>query len=192
MADYADCLAAFIAALGLERPHVAGLSFGGALALALYDRHPDAVGSLILASAYAGWRGSLPSDVTEQRLAQALALAELSGQQLVDALLPTMFSEGTDPGAVEAFGASMRAFHPAGLRAMARASAEDLRHVLPSVAVPTLLIYGADDVRAPLTVAEALHAGIAGSTLVVLPGTGHVCTIEAPAAFNAAVRRFLL
>lgn len=192
MADYADCLAAFIAALGLERPHVAGLSFGGALALALYDRHPDAVGSLILASAYAGWRGSLPSDVTEQRLAQALSLAELSGQQLVDALLPTMFSEGTDPGAVEAFGASMRAFHPAGLRAMARASAEDLRHVLPSVAVPTLLIYGADDVRAPLTVAEALHAGIAGSTLVVLPGTGHVCTIEAPAAFNAAVRRFLL
>ena len=192
MADYADCLAAFIAALGLERPHVAGLSFGGALALALHDRHPDAVGSLILASAYAGWGGSLPSEVTEQRLEQALALAELSGEQLVDALLPTMFSEGTDPGAVEAFGASMRAFHPAGLRAMARASAEDLRHVLPSVAVPTLLIYGADDVRAPLAVAETLHAGIAGSTLVVLPGTGHVCSIEAPAAFNAAVRRFLL
>ena len=32
MAGYADCLAGFIAGLGLERPHVAGLSFGGALA----------------------------------------------------------------------------------------------------------------------------------------------------------------
>src|SRR5215207_7502349 len=96
----------------------------------------------ILASAYAGWGGSLPADVTEQRLAQAVALAELSGERLVDTLLPTMFSEGTDPGAVEAFGAAMRTFHPAGLHAMARASAENLRYVLPAVAVPTLLIYG--------------------------------------------------
>ena len=37
---YADCLAAFIRALGLERPHVLGLSFGSGLALELYRRHP--------------------------------------------------------------------------------------------------------------------------------------------------------
>ena len=190
MADYADCLAAFIAALGLDRPHVAGLSFGGALALALYGRHPDLVGSLTLASAYAGWAGSLGPEATEQRLAQALALAELSGEQLVATLLPTMFAAGTDPRDVEAFGASMLAFHPAGLRAMARASAENLRHVLPTVAVPTLLIYGDRDVRAPLTVAHDLRAAITGSSLVVLPEAGHVCNIEAPDAFNAAVRSF--
>ena len=40
MAGYADCLAGFIAELGLERPHVAGLSFGGALAIELARRHP--------------------------------------------------------------------------------------------------------------------------------------------------------
>ena len=39
MVGYADCLAGFIGALGLGRPHVAGLSFGGALALALCHRH---------------------------------------------------------------------------------------------------------------------------------------------------------
>lgn len=38
--DYADCLAAFIDAVGLRRPHIVGLSFGGALALELYRRHP--------------------------------------------------------------------------------------------------------------------------------------------------------
>jgi len=38
--DFADCLAAFAAAIGLERPHVLGLSFGGGLALELYRRHP--------------------------------------------------------------------------------------------------------------------------------------------------------
>ena len=84
----------------------------------------------------------------------------------------------------------MGAFHPAGFRAMAVASAEDLRDVLPHISVPTLLVYGDRDVRAPLAVAEHLHAEIAGSTLVVLPGTGHVCN-RGPGAFNGAVREFL-
>jgi pimeloyl-ACP methyl ester carboxylesterase len=191
MAGYADCLAGFVEGLGLGRPHVAGLSFGGALALALYRRHPAIPATLILASAYAGWGGSLPAEVAEQRLRQALVLADLSPEEFVGALLPTMFSDGTPSEAVDAFGASMRAFHPAGFRAMARASAEDLRDVLPLIGVPTLLVYGDKDVRAPRTVAEGLHAAIAGSTLVVLPDTGHACNIEAPEAFNRAVRSFL-
>jgi pimeloyl-ACP methyl ester carboxylesterase len=74
---------------------------------------------------------------------------------------------------------------------MARASAEDLRSVLAHISVPTLLVYGDRDVRAPLTVAEDLHAAIPGSTLVVLPDAGHVCNIEAPEEFNRAVRIFL-
>jgi pimeloyl-ACP methyl ester carboxylesterase len=86
----------------------------------------------------------------------------------------------------------MRSFHPIGFRAMARASAEDLRATLPGVAVPTLLIYGDHDVRAPLAVADHLHRAIAGSELVVLPGAGHLCNVEAAPAFNDAVRAFLL
>ncbi len=84
----------------------------------------------------------------------------------------------------------MRAFHPRGFREMARASAEDLRDALPGIRVPTLLVYGDHDVRAPLTVGEHLHAQIAGSRLVVLPGAGHVCNVETPDAFNAAIREF--
>ena len=57
--------------------------------------------------------------------------------------------------------------------------------------VPTLLVYGDRDVRAPLTVAEALHAAISGSRLVVLPDAGHLCNIEAPDEFSTAVRNFL-
>jgi pimeloyl-ACP methyl ester carboxylesterase len=191
MAGYADCLAGFIKRLGLERPHVAGLSFGGALALELYRRHPAIPATLILASAYAGWGGSLPADVAAQRLQQALVLADLSPEEFVGTLLPTMFSQTTPQEAVDAFGASMLGFHPAGFRAMARASAEDLREVLPHINVPTLLVYGDKDVRAPLTVAEDLHAAISGSTLVVLPDAGHLCNFEAPEAFNRAVRNFL-
>jgi pimeloyl-ACP methyl ester carboxylesterase len=52
-------------------------------------------------------------------------------------------------------------------------------------------VYGDNDVRAPLSIAEDLRSAIAGSTLVVLPEAGHVCNIEAPDAFNVAVRNFL-
>ena len=121
-----------------------------------------------------------------------MVLADLSPEEFVGTLLPTMFSEATPQASVDEFGASMARFHPAGFRAMAEASAEDLREVLPHVDIPTLLVYGDHDVRAPLAVAEHLHAEIAGSTLVVLPGVGHVCNIEAPEQFNDALRTFLL
>jgi len=177
--------------LGLGRPHVAGLSLGGILALALHRRHPAVPRTLVLASAYAGWAGSLPAEVTEQRLGQAMVLADLPPAEFVGTLLPTMFGDATPPESVDAFAASMLGFHPAGFRAMARASAEDLRDALPRIDVPTLLIYGARDVRAPLPVAEDLHTAIPGSSLVVLPDVGHACNVEAPEAFNQAVRRFL-
>ena len=76
--------------------------------------------------------------------------------------------------------AMMSEFHPAGYRAMAHGLAEaDLRDVLPRIDVPTLLLYGDADRRSPLTVAEDLHAKIPASTLVVLPGAGHLANLEA-------------
>lgn len=191
MDDYVDCLARFIESLGFERAHVLGLSFGGALALALYRRHPDIPMTLILASAYAGWGGSLPREAAEQRLQASLAAADCSPDEFVAALLPTMFSEGAPADCLEEFGAGMRAFHPAGFRALSRAASANLRDVLPRIKVPTLLVYGDKDVRAPLTVAEDLHAAIPNSRLIVLRDTGHVCCAEAAEQFNEVVRDFL-
>lgn len=188
---YADCLAGFIDRLGLGKPHVAGLSFGGSLALKLYQRHSTVPMTLTLASAYAGWAGSLPPVAVKRRLEQALVLAALSPEEFVDALLPTMFSEGTRSELVAEFGESLLAFHPAGFRSLAYASAEDVRDVLAYINVPTLVVCGENDVRAPLTVAKDLHESISGSTLVVLPDSGHLCNIEFSDKFNRVVRDFL-
>jgi pimeloyl-ACP methyl ester carboxylesterase len=191
MAGFADCLAGFIAVLGLDRPHVVGLSFGGALAMTLCARHPGIARSLVVVSGYAGWAGSLPPDLAEQRLAQALRLSRATPTEFVHTLLPTMFVTDPDPASIEQFAASMREFHPAGFRAMARALAEDMRDVLPQIGVPTLLIAGDQDVRAPLSVAEHLHTSISDSTLVVLPDVGHICNLEASQRFNDTVRSWL-
>ncbi|MEO6059118.1 MAG: alpha/beta hydrolase [Candidatus Limnocylindria bacterium] len=192
MADYADCLAGLVQALHLGRPHVVGLSFGGALALELYRRHPGVPSSLVLASAYAGWTGSLAPEARDQRLAATLETADLPSDEFVGAMIGGMFSETAAPQAVDGFAAIMAEFHPSGFRTMARALAEaDLRDVLPHIEVPTLLLYGDRDVRAPLAVAEDLHSAIPNSRLVVLPGVGHMSSVESAQQFTAEVRGFL-
>lgn len=190
MAGYSDCLAEFVTHLGLERPFIVGLSFGGALAIDFGRRHPAVPAALVLASAYAGWGGSLSADAAAQRLRQAETLSGLTPEEFRATLLPTMFTDGTAQDDRERFAASMLAFHPAGFRAMARASAEDLRDALPHLNVPTLLVYGDHDVRAPLDVAQRLHSAISHSRLVVLPGVGHVCNVEAAHEFNSTLRNF--
>ena len=131
--------------------------------------------------------------MVEERLTQALRLADMAPDQLVAELIPTMLTDSAPAELVEEFAASMREFHPVGLRANARAfAAADLRDVLPRVTVPTLLLYGDRDVRAGRNVVRDIHAGIAGSKLVVIPGAGHACNIDAPERFNAEVRAFLM
>jgi pimeloyl-ACP methyl ester carboxylesterase len=193
MADYADCLAAWLEAVGSERPHVLGLSWGGTLALELYRRHPQVPASLVLAGAYAGWAGSLPPDVVAERLERVLREIELPPEQWVAGYLPGFFTEAAPAGLAEEIETMMCDLHPAGTRVMLQAMAEaDLRDVLPRIAVPTLLLYGELDQRSPLHVAEDLHAAIPASRLVVLRDVGHLANAERPDEFNEAVRAFAL
>lgn len=140
--EYADCLAAFVDALSLERPHVLGLSFGGGLALELYRRRPSLPRTLVLASAYAGWAGSLPAEVVAERLESCLREAELPPERFVRDWLPGLLTDAAPAGLADEVVAMMSEFHPVGHRVMARSVAEaDLRDVLPRIEVPTLLLY---------------------------------------------------
>ncbi|HEU5346267.1 MAG TPA: alpha/beta hydrolase [Ktedonobacterales bacterium] len=189
---YADCLAAFIDALGLEHPHMLGLSFGGGLALEFYRRHPTVPRTLALASAYAGWAGSLPAEEVEDRLTQIVREVDLPLEQWIPAWSASLFTEAAPQEMIEEMAAIMSAFHPAGVRAMVHAFAEaDLRDILPLIQVPTLLLYGDADQRIPAQVAEDLHARIPTARLVILRGAGHQCNVEAAERFTTEVRSFL-
>ena len=195
MADYADAAAAWLRGIGIDRPHVLGLSWGSSVALELYRRHPRLPASLILASAYAGWAGSLPPEETAARLHSVLAAARLHREKLLEGW-SGVFSVRASPElreemmAIWADNAGSR--NPGGYRAMAHSMAEaDLRDVLPRIQVPTLLLYGELDERSPLKVANALHAEIPRSRLVVIEGAGHLANAEAPEEFNAQVRGFV-
>lgn len=191
MDDYADCLAAFLRALEIERADLVGLSFGGALVLATFHRHRDLVSSLTIVGGYAGWLGSLGTEDADRRLARSLEVSQLPPGEFAAAMAPGMFSSSAEGELVARFLESVRSFRPNGFRAMARASYQDQTHVLSEVDVPTLLLYSDHDVRAPVAIGEAMHAAVRGSELVVLAGPGHVSPVEAPTAVTREVRSFL-
>ena len=77
-------------------------------------------------------------------------MSRLPAAEFVAAMLPSMFSKFAPVDRVAAFAANVAEFDPAGFRLMAKASAEaDLRDVLAGIDIPTLLLYGDQDVRAP-------------------------------------------
>jgi pimeloyl-ACP methyl ester carboxylesterase len=190
--DWADRLAGFIRVLGLAPAHVAGLSWGGGLALELYGRHPEVIRSLVLVSAYAGWAGSLPAKEVERRLQLMVRNSELPPAEWASALIKTLLTDGATEEMVQELTSIVADLHPAATRVALRAFAKaDLRDVLPRIDVPTLLLYGEEDVRAPQRVWEPVHSGIRGSKLVLVPEVGHMIDIEATHRFNAEVRGFL-
>ncbi len=190
--QFADALAAFVAALGLERPHIVGHSFGTMVALSLFQHHPEVPASLVLVGGYAGWAGSLPPEEVSRRLTMFLGMAEL-GDAFDPKSYPGLFSALIPPDREAVLAAMMREnIRPPTVRAAGFIGAEtDLRPVLPTVDVPTLVLHGAADARSPLANAEALHAAIPASRLVVLPGLGHACVVEDPETCAAEIRRFV-
>jgi pimeloyl-ACP methyl ester carboxylesterase len=189
--DYAHCLAGFLDQVGVEQADVLGLSWGGILAQEFCRLYSNRLRRLILAGSYAGWRGSLPAPVWQERLATCLADAVGDPAAVVAKFLPGVFTDDAPQHVREEFGAIVAEFHPVGFQLMALSSAEmDTRALLPHIGVPTLLLWGDADRRSPLSVAEQLRASIPGAELAVIAGAGHLSNMEQADAFDAEVRRF--
>lgn len=171
MPEYPDCLKAWLDTVGVQRPNVLGLSWGSAIALELYRRHPSVPRSLVLASAYAGWAGSLPPEEVAARLESVLAGADLPREELLKGWAG-LLSTAAPPELVEE---------------LASIWADNAGSVLD---IPVLLLYGDLDQRSPLRIARELRDRIPAARLAVIPGIGHVSNAEGPSDFNAHVRGF--
>jgi pimeloyl-ACP methyl ester carboxylesterase len=190
-ADYARCLAEFLDALGVGRAHVVGLSWGGILAQEFYRRYRARILRLVLADTYAGWKGSLPESVWKERLAACLNDSEGTAADLVRKFVPGLFTDAAPQDLRDQMSVIVSEFHPIGFRLMSISSAEtDTRDLLPTIAVPTLVLWGDDDRRSPLSVADQIYRAIPAAQIAVIPGAGHVSNMERPEIFNEQVRRF--
>jgi pimeloyl-ACP methyl ester carboxylesterase len=192
LADYAACLAGVIDSVGLGPAHVVGLSWGSTVALDLYRGHPALVSTLILTGAYAGWKGSLPADELAARVAGVQRMLDAPPEDF-DPALPGLFA--AEPPAqfvplLETMAAEVRRHSMR--TALSIMAATDLNHVLSSISVPTLLLWGELDVRSPLWIAHEFEQAIPNAILVVIPDCGHVTNLDRPDEFNRALREFCL
>jgi pimeloyl-ACP methyl ester carboxylesterase len=189
--DWSGCLAGLLAALGIASANVLGVSWGGVLAQAFHHHHPERVSRLLLAGTYAGWLGSVGPAAAAQRLARCEADSHLPGKELARRWVDEMFTPAAPPALVAELAAIFAGFHPAGFRLMARSLATtDTTRWLANVDAPTLLLWGDDDRRSPLAIAERMRDAIPGARLERIAGAGHLANMEQPASFDRLVRDF--
>jgi pimeloyl-ACP methyl ester carboxylesterase len=191
LADFADCVASLVDAIDLAPVHLLGLSFGGGLAIEVFHRHPGLVRSFLLISAYAGWVGSLGPDEARERVAVAERMPEMSTDDLVDASLATLVAPSIRDDEGEWVERLLRDARTESAPTVARALAVDLRDVLPTIDVPTLVVHGSHDMRARRSVADELVARIPGAEMAVVDGAGHLVNVDAPELLAIEVRAFL-
>lgn len=191
MPDYADLLAEFIGRLDLAQPHLVGNSFGGTLAIQLASRHPEVARSIVGIDTYAGWSGSFHPEVVAQRLAASMPDLDLPPEEVAAKWVTGFVTPDAPQSIKDELRRIIADFKPSGMRLMIQALAEaDLRGELRDIHLPTLLIWGAQDVRSPITVAHDLHAQLERSRLVVFEGAGHLAQVEAAERLNAELRSF--
>jgi pimeloyl-ACP methyl ester carboxylesterase len=189
-----DDVAALLDTLGLERVVLGGLSMGGYVAMAFLRRHGHRVSGLVLADTKAS-ADPEAARANRHRIADVLDESG-STQVLLDDVLPALLGETTVTerpmiqGRVRAL--LEDAPPPAAAWAQrAMAARPDSFDTLRAVTVPALVIAGEQDTLSLASDAAAMVDALPDARLVVIPRSGHLTAVEAPQAFNVAVREFL-
>lgn len=190
----ADDVAALLDALGVTEPAlIGGLSMGGYVALAFARRHRARLAALVLADTRAEPDDAAGKAARDQGVARVEA-GDLAG--LLDGLLPKLLSPRTfaeRAAVVERVRSLMAHAAPEAVANALRALRDrpDARPELGSIAVPTLVVVGADDTLTPPSTARAMTDAIPRAELAVLEGLGHLSNLEDGATFSATLLDFL-
>ena len=179
---YAGCLLRVLEAWACRPAVLVGRSMGGAIAMRAACLAPDRVAGLVLAGT------ALAFDVTPQTLALWRDVVHgRKPQQFTD----EAFSPGTDfEVKKQAWSEQVRTDPRVALGDLQACADFDGGEIMSRVAVPTLVLVGADDQVTPPAATEALAGAIAGARHEVIARAGHQLPLEQPDAFNAAVLRF--
>ncbi|HZL00816.1 MAG TPA: alpha/beta hydrolase [Caulobacteraceae bacterium] len=198
--QWGDDVKAVADALGLEKPIVYGLSFGGMVAQAYATRHPDHPARLVLASTAA--RMDLPA---------TYAMMEELGGVRAREIAADFWTDPTVEGAGDYMSVCMPLYNPrppeesaaARRRAIQRLEvmfhfihgeqrSMDFRADLAKVRCPTLILAGARDPITPVSCSREILAAIPSglADLQVFENAGHGVHRDEPDRAEAALRAF--
>jgi 3-oxoadipate enol-lactonase len=195
MDEYAARVEVVAETLGLNRGGVvvAGVSMGGYIIFSLLRRAKLLIDGLILADSRA------EADTEEGRAARQkmINLVDAEGPPAVAReMVPKLLGETTKrerPQTVSTVNDLITRNSAAAIKGalVAMMARPDSTPLLASIAVPTLVVVGEDDVLTPPANSETLVRGIRGSRLVRVEKAGHLASLERPDVVTAELRQFL-
>ena len=180
---YTQLIEKFIEAEGIENPILLGHSFGGRVGILYSSRNK--VKKLILVDA---------AGVKPRRSFKYYF--KVYTYKLSKKLMPLIYGKKGAQERIEQMRAKRGSSDYNNASPMMRAILskvvnEDLKHCMPKISAPTLLIWGENDTATPLRDAQIMEKLIPDAGLVSFPGCGHYSFLDNPIQFAAVLRSFI-
>jgi len=193
---FADDVAAFMQALGVNRAHIAGMSLGAATGMWLAAKYPEKVQSLSL---HSGWTKTdlFIKTVVEGWQVMAKGLGSVT-EMVILGIFPWCFTPGlyaTKPDYLESVIAFVRGRPQQPVDAFLRQSdaviAHDVEPHLSKITAPTLITFGRYDMVTSTRFADRMKANIERTELIVFDDCAHAPNYEKVDEFNRETMAFL-
>ena len=194
-ADCARCIVDILDALGEDRTHFVGNSWGGMIGGTFAATFPDRVGSAVLMNCTASAAGR------RQRIEFGLLLrmAKLMGglrppltRSVLKAFLgPTTFATRPDVVAYVRKTVEAADVNSAGWAVKSIVARPDQRSLFAKISTPVLVVAGAEDATFPLPETIAMAEAIPGAAVAVLEGVAHLAGLENPPLVNTLIEQFV-
>lgn len=179
---HAQIMSTMLQQLGLEKPFVAGISYGGAVALRYAINYPDDLRGLVVMGAFSEMDGRLKW-IGENLF---VGLASVGTEYLQNLFMPYNFSsewleknEAIIP-VLRRRGYNLNDQYALQNLMEAAATSPSFSEQLPLISVPTLIMNGEYDYITPRKLHDILRRGISNSRLVVIQHACHAFTLEYP------------
>jgi len=191
--DAVTDVVAVLDGLGIEKAVWCGLSVGGMVAMRAALTCPERVEALMLLDTDAGKEAPLR---TLKYRGMGMGARVLGMDPLLSSIARLMFGATTrreNPPLVAEWKKEFSSVHvPSILHGLETLIQRDsLLARLPEIAVPTLVLVGAEDRSLPPPLSRRIHESLPDSRFVQIPGAGHLSALEQPAAVNASLLDFL-
>jgi class 3 adenylate cyclase len=171
-----DDVRAVMDAAGSKRAALFGISEGGPMSLLFAATYPQRAQALVLYGSYARSSSWISEDVFNQRIA-LIDRAWGSGEYITSVFMPSGTFNEARLRAVARF--ERQSASPSAVIAVLRMNREiDVRHVLPTIQVPTLIMHRGGDIAQPVQNGRYLAENIPGAKYLELPGESHVPVFE--------------
>lgn len=191
MEGHAADAVSLLEALGIQRVHWVGASYGGEIGMLVALRYPEKIASLTVAGSVSHVEPPL-----KRTIDRWIAAAQTENpEHFFHETVTDIFSERFRTAHPEFLEIVRRSYAALDYRAVVRLlEAFQQLNITPQlhkITAPTLVLCGADDTLKPVPYSQIIHRAIAHSKFVVIPECGHALMVERPEEFNNHVLDFL-